>query len=95
MGQALSTTYLYPLVQEGISCNYNDSVKAAILQMFTKAIEAIENGKEWLATDGKSGALASPDKNPVCAWCKLKGFCTRNLDVEERLFEEEDDNDDR
>ncbi|MBQ5796741.1 MAG: PD-(D/E)XK nuclease family protein [Firmicutes bacterium] len=93
--QALSTTYLYPLPQEGISCNYNDNVKAVIQQRFTDAIKAMETGDGWLATDGKSGALASPDKNPACAWCKLKGFCTRVQDVEERLFEEDDSDDDR
>lgn len=93
--QALSTTYLYPLPQEGISCNYNDGVKAVIQQLFTDAIKAMETGDNWLATDGKPGALASPDKNPACAWCKLKGFCTRVQDVEERLFEEEDSDDDR
>ncbi|MBQ8589298.1 MAG: PD-(D/E)XK nuclease family protein [Firmicutes bacterium] len=94
-GQALSTTYLYPLPQESVSCRYDPAVETVIRQLFTKAIEAMETGDGWLATDGKDGALADPDKNPACAWCKLKGFCTRDMDVEERLFEEEASDDDR
>ena len=87
----LSTRYLYPLAEKSVGCRFDDSVKTTVVGLFQNAISAMETGTDWLATDHETGAKATPAGNPTCSWCKLREFCTRDTDVSQRLFENEEE----
>jgi len=85
--KALGTTYLYPLPEEAVSCKFDETVKKEIQEMFTESIRSMETGEDWTFSD-------EPEKAADCKWCKWKAFCTAPILIGNRLFEEENRNDD-
>ena len=77
-GCELFTEYLYPLAGIRVTCTYDRKRKEEIAEAVGRALDAIETGVNWKATDAASGRGSDADFNPACRWCGVKEFCRRD-----------------